>query len=89
MSPNPERPLVPQDPVWKPLVIALVVGLAIWGGYLAIGASLGGVGRENAAADWRRGLVVFSFVLVFIGIIWLAMHSKRRPPAARKDEDET
>jgi hypothetical protein len=51
----------------------IMLGLLVWGGYLAIGA----VRFGGTLALWR-GLIVFACTLVFLGFWWLALLVRER-----------
>jgi hypothetical protein len=58
---------------WKTqrtVLIVLTLALLAWGGYHAVGAYFGGFGNENLQHDFRRSLVVFGFMVLFLGGWW-------------------
>lgn len=58
----------------------IMLGLLLWGGYLAIGA----VWFGGTLALWR-GLIVFACTLAFLGFWWLAL-LVREQSIRRQDE---
>jgi hypothetical protein len=64
------------EKVQRNLLIGLTVALLIWGGFLAVGSSLGGANLQRSAG---RGLVIFVCTAAFLGFWWaLLLFRKRR-----------
>jgi NO-binding membrane sensor protein with MHYT domain len=57
------------------IVPALIVGLALWGAFVAVGAYLGGV---RFGYDPTRGLVVALAVLAFLAFWGVLLYGRRR-----------
>jgi len=67
-----EGPAVYQ-PIPRGLIAAIVIGLCVWGGYLAVGSWLGGDKKFQLGPNFWRGVVVtvcFALFLAFWGILW-------------------
>ncbi len=60
-----------------PVTLWIMVGLFVWGGYLAIGA----VRVGGSLAAWR-GFIVFTCTLAFLGLWWLALAVRQRRASA-------
>ena len=70
----------PAPPRRLPIMLWIMIGVLVWGGYLALGAVR--VGGNHAA--WR-GVIVFACTLAFLGIWWLALFVRQRQ--ARADDE--
>ncbi len=90
LAPEPENPpLAPEIPrdgpaVYQPiprgLIIAIVIAICIWGGYLAVGTWLGGDAKFHLGPNFWRGVVVavcFTLFLAFWGILWRTRTPKK------------
>jgi hypothetical protein len=89
---DPEHPPAPEDiprqgpavyqPIPRGLIAAIVIGLCVWGGYLAAGSWLGGDAKFQLGPNFWRGVVVavcFALFLAFWGILW----RMRKPKQAK------
>jgi hypothetical protein len=57
------------------IVPALIVGLILWGAFIAVGAYLGG---ERFGYDPKRGLVVAVSVLAFLAFWGVLLYARSR-----------
>lgn len=74
-----EGPAVYQ-PIPRGLIAAIVIGICIWGGYLAVGSWLGGDKKFHLGPNFWRGVVVvtcFALFLAFWGILWRTRAPKK------------
>lgn len=87
---DPELPPKPEDiprdgpavyqPIPRGLIAAIVLGICVWGGYLAVGSWLGGDAKFQLGANFWRGVVVagcFALFLAFWGILWWTRSPKK------------
>jgi membrane protein DedA with SNARE-associated domain len=70
---NDDRNTTGNSTQW--IVPALIVGLILWGAFVAVGAYLGG---ERFGYDPKRGLVVAVAVLAFLAFWGVLLYSRRR-----------
>ena len=69
---------------WKPGPITwIVLGLLLWGGYLAIGSYTSG-----QSLHWQKGLIIFGVTVVFVAF-WLIMLAARKRRLARRRTAKT
>lgn len=77
IPPQPEEiksdgPAVYQ-PIPRGLIAAIVLGICVWAGYLAVGSWLGGDKKFQLGPNFWRGVVViscFALFLAFWGVLW-------------------
>ena len=87
---DPELPPKPEDisregpavyqPIPRGLITAIVIGVCIWGGYLAVGSWLGGDAKFQLGPNFWRGVVVatcFALFLLFWGVLWWTRSPKK------------
>ncbi len=90
LAEDPAVPTQPQDipregpavyqPIPRGLIAAIVIGLCVWGGYLAVGSWLGGDKKFELGPNYWRGVVVvvcFALFLGFWGILWRLRKPKK------------
>jgi len=84
IPPRPEE--IPSDgpavyqPIPRGLIVAIVLGICVWAGYLAVGSWLGGDAKFHLAHNIYRGLIVigcFAAFLLFWGILWRTRSPKK------------
>jgi protein-S-isoprenylcysteine O-methyltransferase Ste14 len=74
---TPETP-----PRWRAGPIGwIVLGLLLWGGFLAVGSYANG-----RTLPWSRGLIVFGTTVTFV-VFWLVMLEWRKWRLRRESED--
>jgi hypothetical protein len=76
---QPQQTTPNSDPakLQKTVLAVLTVMLLGWGAYHAGGAYFGGFGGENLQHDFRRSLVVFACMAVFLAIWWLLILTQK------------
>lgn len=90
LDPDPSIPPpaeeIPRDgpavyqPIPRGLLAAIVIGLCVWGGYLAVGSWLGGEKKFQLGPNFWRGVVVagcFALFLAWWAILWRTRKPKK------------
>lgn len=86
IPPRPEE--IPRDgpavyqPIPRGLIAAIVIGLCVWGGYLAVGSWRGGEAKFQLGPNFWRGVIVVSCFAVFL-LFWGVLWRTRKPKKAK------
>lgn len=87
-TPPPQPKVTPHEgpavyqPFSRGLIVAIVVGICIWAGYLAVGSWLGGDPKFQLGANFWRGVIVVSCFALFL-LFWGVLLRTRKPKKAK------
>jgi hypothetical protein len=76
-----EGPAVYQ-PFPRGLIVAIMIGICVWAGYLAVGSWLGGDAKFQLGPNFWRGVMVVGCFAVFL-LFWGCLMRKRKPKKAK------